>query len=73
MFSICIAGHINHGKTAIAKELTGINTDRLPEENARGISIELGYAKYKIDKNQKYLTTNQFLEKIDSNLRKSLY
>jgi len=50
LFSICIAGHINHGKTAIAKELTGINTDRLPEENARGISIELGYAKYKIDK-----------------------
>ena len=50
MFSICIAGHINHGKTAIAKELTGINTDRLPQEKARGISIELGYAKYKIDK-----------------------
>ena len=49
MFSICIAGHINHGKTAIAKELTGINTDRLPQEKARGISIELGYAKYKID------------------------
>ena len=51
LFSICIAGHINHGKTAIAKELTGINTDRLPQEKARGISIELGYAKYKIDKN----------------------
>jgi len=50
LFSICIAGHINHGKTAIAKELTGINTDRLPQEKARGISIELGYAKYKIDK-----------------------
>ena len=50
MFSICIAGHINHGKTAIAKELTGINTDRLPQEKSRGISIELGYAKYKIDK-----------------------
>jgi len=49
LFSICIAGHINHGKTAIAKELTGINTDRLPQEKARGISIELGYAKYKID------------------------
>ena len=38
------AGHIDHGKTALIDALTGKNTDRLPEERARGISIELGYA-----------------------------
>lgn len=38
------AGHIDHGKTALIKALTGIDTDRLPEEKRRGISIELGYA-----------------------------
>src|SRR6516162_5190907 len=38
------AGHIDHGKTALIRVLTGVNTDRLPEERARGISIELGYA-----------------------------
>jgi selenocysteine-specific elongation factor len=38
------AGHIDHGKTALIRALTGADTDRLPEERARGISIELGYA-----------------------------
>ena len=38
------AGHIDHGKTTLVRALTGIDTDRLPEEKARGISIELGYA-----------------------------
>jgi selenocysteine-specific elongation factor len=38
------AGHIDHGKTALITRLTGRNTDRLPEEQKRGISIELGYA-----------------------------
>jgi selenocysteine-specific elongation factor len=38
------AGHIDHGKTALISALTGKNTDRLPEERSRGISIELGYA-----------------------------
>jgi selenocysteine-specific elongation factor len=38
------AGHIDHGKTALIGRLTGRNTDRLPEEIKRGISIELGYA-----------------------------
>ena len=38
------AGHIDHGKTALIAALTGIDTDRLPQERARGISIELGYA-----------------------------
>ena len=39
------AGHIDHGKTALIKALTGVDTDRLPEERVRGISIALGYAK----------------------------
>lgn len=38
------AGHIDHGKTALVGALTGVDTDRLPEEKARGISIALGYA-----------------------------
>jgi selenocysteine-specific elongation factor len=38
------AGHIDHGKTALIRALTGRDTDRLPEEHRRGISIELGYA-----------------------------
>ena len=38
------AGHIDHGKTWLVKALTGKDTDRLPEEQARGISIDLGYA-----------------------------
>jgi selenocysteine-specific elongation factor len=38
------AGHIDHGKTALIAALTGVDTDRLPEERERGISIELGYA-----------------------------
>ncbi len=38
------AGHIDHGKTALVRALTGRDTDRLPEEQRRGISIDLGYA-----------------------------
>jgi selenocysteine-specific elongation factor len=38
------AGHIDHGKTSLIRRLTGKDTDRLPEEKRRGISIELGYA-----------------------------
>jgi selenocysteine-specific elongation factor len=38
------AGHIDHGKTALVQALTGIDTDRLKEEKARGITIELGFA-----------------------------
>src|ERR671935_2173167 len=38
------AGHIDHGKTWLVRALTGKDTDRLPEERTRGISIDLGYA-----------------------------
>lgn len=42
------AGHIDHGKTSLVKALTGIDCDRLPEEKARGITIELGFANLEI-------------------------
>src|SRR3954469_18899338 len=38
------AGHIDHGKTTLVKALTGIDCDRLPEEKARGITIDIGFA-----------------------------
>ncbi|HWV85785.1 MAG TPA: selenocysteine-specific translation elongation factor [Capillimicrobium sp.] len=38
------AGHVDHGKTTLVQALTGVDTDRLPEEKTRGISIALGYA-----------------------------
>jgi selenocysteine-specific elongation factor len=44
------AGHVDHGKTALVEALTGKNTDRLPEEHRRGISIDLGYAPLSISK-----------------------
>lgn len=43
-FTIGMAGHIDHGKTTLTKALTDVDTDRLKEEKARSISIELGYA-----------------------------
>jgi selenocysteine-specific elongation factor len=43
-FIIGTAGHVDHGKTALIKAITGIDTDRLKEEKERGISIELGFA-----------------------------
>lgn len=42
------AGHIDHGKTALVEALTGTNTDRLPEEKSRGMTIELGFAELAI-------------------------
>lgn len=43
------AGHIDHGKTTLIKSLTGINTDRLKEEQKRGISIDLGFSHFDIE------------------------
>jgi selenocysteine-specific elongation factor len=43
------AGHIDHGKTALVKALTGVDTDRLPEEKRRGITIALGFAPLRIE------------------------
>lgn len=46
------AGHIDHGKTALVRALTGVDTDRLKEEKARGITIELGFAYQPVDEHQ---------------------
>jgi selenocysteine-specific elongation factor len=43
------AGHIDHGKTQLVKALTGVDTDRLPEEKKRGITIDLGFAPLLLD------------------------
>src|SRR5947207_6929122 len=43
-FMMATAGHVDHGKSALVKALTGIDPDRLPEEKARGITIDLGFA-----------------------------
>src|SRR5690625_4888621 len=41
---IATAGHIDHGKTSLVRALTGVDTDRLEQEKARGMTIEAGYA-----------------------------
>src|SRR6267378_6800424 len=46
--TIGTAGHIDHGKTVLVRALTGVDTDRLPEERRRGISIELGFARLEL-------------------------
>lgn len=46
---IATAGHIDHGKTSLVRAITGVETDRLPEEKARGISIDLGFAYWRPD------------------------
>lgn len=45
-FVICLAGHIDHGKSALVQALTGSKMDRLPEEKRRGITIDLGFAHF---------------------------
>ena len=49
---VATAGHIDHGKTALVKALTGVDTDRLPEEKKRGLSIDLGFAYLRLDDGQ---------------------
>jgi selenocysteine-specific elongation factor len=48
-FILATAGHVDHGKSALVKALTGIDPDRLPEEKARGITIELGFAQLELE------------------------
>ncbi len=47
------AGHIDHGKTSLVKALTGIDTDRLPEEKQRGMTIDLGFAYLDLDSSRR--------------------
>jgi len=53
-FIIGTAGHVDHGKTALIKAITGIDTDRLKEEKERGISIELGFASLTLSNGRKF-------------------
>jgi selenocysteine-specific elongation factor len=53
-FIIGTAGHVDHGKTALIKAITGIDTDRLKEEKERGISIELGFASLTLPNGQTF-------------------
>ncbi len=41
---IATAGHVDHGKTSLIRQLTGVDTDRLPEEKKRGLTIDIGFA-----------------------------
>ena len=41
---VATAGHVDHGKTSLVRALTGIDTDRLPEEKQRNLTIDLGFA-----------------------------
>ena len=47
-YIIATAGHVDHGKSALVKALTGTDPDRLPEEKARGITIDLGFARLEL-------------------------
>ncbi len=49
---VATAGHVDHGKTALVKALTGVDADRLPEEKKRGLSIDLGFAYLQLDDGQ---------------------
>ena len=46
---VATAGHVDHGKTALVRALTGVDTDRLPEEKKRGLTIDLGFAYHPLD------------------------
>lgn len=48
MFTIATAGHIDHGKSSLVRALTGIDPDRLPEEKERQMTIELGFAHFRL-------------------------
>src|ERR1700736_2664784 len=48
-FILATAGHVDHGKSALVKALTGTDPDRLPEEKARGITIDLGFAELNLN------------------------
>lgn len=48
-FIIGTAGHIDHGKSSLVRALTGTDPDRLPEEKARGMTIDLGFAHLVLD------------------------
>ena len=59
-FILATAGHVDHGKSALVKALTGTDPDRLPEEKARGITIDLGFANLQLPAPPSTLNKRQF-------------
>ena len=55
MIILSLAGHVDHGKTALVRALTGTDTDRLPEEKARGMTTDLGFAAMALDYEGRHL------------------
>ncbi|MFZ3110750.1 MAG: GTP-binding protein, partial [Rectinemataceae bacterium] len=55
MIILGLAGHVDHGKTALVRAITGIDTDRLPEEKARGMTTDLGFAAMELDYEGRHL------------------
>jgi selenocysteine-specific elongation factor len=49
MIVLGMAGHVDHGKTALVRALTGVDTDRLPEEKSRGMTTDLGFASMRLE------------------------
>ncbi len=65
-FIVATAGHVDHGKSALVKALTGTDPDRLPEEKARGITIDLGFAHLELEtKNSNQETASLHLGLVD--------
>ena len=57
------AGHIDHGKTALVKALTGIDADRLEEEKRRGITIDLGFAHLELSDTRRFAERQKLKDK----------
>lgn len=62
------AGHIDHGKTRLVARLTGIDTDRLPEEKARGISIDLGFAYWQAEAPARTVSDSDAAGELDADI-----
>ena len=70
------AGHIDHGKSSLVKDLTGIDPDRLKEEKERGLTTEIGYASLKVGEDQVVGFIDvpgheKFIKKIDKKRREN--
>src|SRR6188474_1751279 len=64
-YIVATAGHVDHGKSALVKALTGTDPDRLPEEKARGITIDLGFAHLELHSTVNHQTVTFHLGIVD--------
>src|SRR6266849_6441590 len=72
-FIVATAGHVDHGKSALVKALTGIDPDRLPEEKARGITIDLGFAHLELESPADLATDDATLPRPDTSAGRARY